>query len=50
VTISEAITSMYSVIAVCIPVALVSTSSATVAMDAFITEVSSSSGTGRRPG
>ncbi len=41
VIISEAITSVYSVIAVWMPVTVVPTSSATVAIDTFITEESS---------
>src|SRR5262245_64668540 len=40
VIINEAITSVYSVIAVWIPVTVVPTSSATVAIDTFITELS----------
>ena len=39
--ISEAITSVYSVIAVWIPVTVVPTSLATVAIDTFMTELSS---------
>ena len=38
---NDAITSVYSVIAVWIPVTVVPTSSATVAIDTFITELSS---------
>ncbi len=41
VIINEAITSVYSVIAVWIPVTVVPTSFATVAIDTFITELSS---------
>ena len=41
VIINEAITSVYSVIAVWIPVTVVPTSLATVAIDTFITELSS---------
>src|SRR5215217_7398113 len=41
VIISDAITSVYSVIAVWMPVTVVPTSLATVAMDTFITELSS---------
>jgi hypothetical protein len=41
VIVSDAITSVYSVIAVWIPVTFVPTSLATVAIDTFITELSS---------
>ncbi len=41
VIISEAITSVYNVIAVCMPVTVVPRSSATVAIDTFMTELSS---------